>query len=86
MNRRAILFLSFVALTSLAALITELNGQESLATVAEKSNYTKTSTHAQVLEFCDKLFIPNGMGKRRRERRSQNHSGWCTGLSRSIAG
>src|SRR4051794_6146463 len=55
MKLRAISFVSFAALALLAALSSELIGQDSLATVAEKSNYTKTSTHAEVLEFCDRL-------------------------------
>ncbi|HYV35202.1 MAG TPA: DPP IV N-terminal domain-containing protein [Gemmataceae bacterium] len=55
MNLRAISFVSFAALTLLAALSSELIGQDSLATVAEKSNYTKTSTHAQMLDFCTNL-------------------------------
>src|SRR5271155_5300777 len=56
MNLRALSLVSVLGLCFLSTLQrVEPAGQQSLATVAEKSNFTATSKHSDVLDFCDKL-------------------------------
>jgi dipeptidyl-peptidase 4 len=56
MNLRALSLASVLALCLLPSLHrAEQVGEQTLATVAEKSNYTATSKHAEVVDFCEKL-------------------------------